>query len=66
MSETKRAYSKCENLNIFTYFFNKDISLNIRSICLKFGIHVDEGHLEGSVSQIFYLGPSFFLSSLEN
>ena len=24
-----------------------------------FLIHVDEGQLEGSVSQIFYLGPSF-------
>ena len=23
-------------------------------------MHVDEGHLEGSVSQIFYLGPSFY------
>ena len=28
-------------------------------ICLKFSIHVDEGQMEGSVSQIFYLGPSF-------
>ena len=27
---------------------------------LKFDMHVDEGHLEGSVSQIFYLGPSFY------
>ena len=23
-------------------------------------MHVDEGHLEGSVSQMFYLGPSFY------
>ena len=23
-------------------------------------MHVYEGHLEGSVSQIFYLGPSFY------
>ena len=35
-SETKRANSKCENLIFFIYFFNKDISLKIQSICLKF------------------------------
>ena len=44
----------------FIYFLNKDFSLNISYICLKFVIHVDEGQMEGSVSQIFYLGPSFY------
>ena len=27
---------------------------------MKFEIHVHEGHSEGSVSQILYLGPSFY------
>ena len=38
---------------------NKDISFNISLMCLKFSIHVDVGRMEGSVSQILYLGPSF-------
>ena len=59
-SETERPHSECENLIFFIYFVNKDISLNISLICLKFSIHVDEKQLEGSVSQIFHLGPSFY------
>ena len=43
----------------FIYFLNKDISLNNSLICLKFSIHAEEGQLEGSVSQNFYLGSSF-------
>ena len=38
---------------------NKDISVNIALNYLRFGIHKHEGHSEGSVSHIFYLGPSF-------
>ena len=41
----------------FTWTETKDIS----SKCLKFSIHVDEGHLEGTMSQISYLVPSFYL-----
>ena len=42
------------NLKILIF---SDIFLN--SDILKFGIHVQKGHLEGRVSQIFYLGPNF-------
>ena len=55
-----RVNSKFENLLFFKYFLNKYISFNISWMLVKFGIHVYECHLEGSVSQIFYLGPSFF------
>ena len=51
--------TKFENSIFFIYFFNKDISVNIPSIFLIFFIHADEGHLEGSVSQNFDLGPNF-------
>ena len=59
-SETKLACSEYENLKFFIYFFNKDISLNISLICLKVSIQGDKGQMEGSVSQNFYLGPSFY------
>ena len=38
---------------------NKYVSFSIPWKFLKFEIHVYEGHSEGSVSQIFYLGRSF-------
>ena len=66
-TKTKLTKNECENLKFFIYFLNKDISLNISSICLKFAMHVDGGHLEGSVSQNFHLGPSFyFMHSRKN
>ena len=37
----------------------KDISFSIPWKLLQFVIHVYEGHAEGRVSQIFYLGRSF-------
>ena len=52
--------SKFENSFFFIYFLNKDISFNIPSTFLISLIYVDEGHMEGSVSQIFDLGPSFY------
>ena len=51
--------SKFENSLFFLYYFNKDISLNILCKVLKFGTHNHGRHSEGSVSQFFYLGPSF-------
>ena len=48
-----------ENLIFHLYFLNKGISVNIRYKSLKFEIQVHEGYLEGSVSQNFYLCPSF-------
>ena len=52
--------TKFENLLFFSYYFNKDISFNIQCTNLKFRIHILECQLEGSVSQIFYLGPSLY------
>ena len=40
--------------------YNKEISFKISLLSLTFLVPVDEGHLEGCVSQIFYLGPSFY------
>ena len=41
-----------------------NIKKRLNGLCLKFSIHVDEGQLEGSVSQIIYLGPgSKFMKS---
>ena len=41
-------------------FSNKDISIIVADIILKFCMLVLYMRLEGSVSQIFYLGPSFY------
>ena len=41
--ETKRAECETENMKYFIYFLNKDISLKISSICLKFSIYIYEG-----------------------
>ena len=60
LTDTKRAKSKFEKLKFLIYFLNKDFSLNISLKRLKFSVHVHKGHLEGSVSGIFYLGPSFY------
>ena len=63
-TETKWTKSEHKNLKLFIYFFNKDISLNITLIRLRFSIHVNKGQLEGRVSQILYLGPgSNFMKS---
>ena len=55
-----QALSKFENWKFLLYFFNKDISFNIPSKRFKFSAHIDKGHLEGSVSRIIDLGPSFY------
>ena len=44
---------------IFFNFLNMDISLTIYVIDLRFSVYNLKVLLEGSVSQIFYLGPSF-------
>ena len=41
-------------------FFNKDISITVADIILKFYISVLRILPEGRVSQIFHLGPSFY------
>ena len=55
-----RMDTKFENLIFFLYFLNKDISFNIPYTFLKFGRHILDYLFEGSMSQIFYLGPSFY------
>ena len=55
-----RSKGRLKNSLFFLNFVNKDISFNIPWKVLKFVIHIDEGQLEGNVSQNFYLGPSFY------
>ena len=53
-------YAENKNILIFLiYFFNKDISLDMRLTCLKMAMHVYETHFEGRVSQNFDIGLSF-------
>ena len=42
------------------YFFNTDILLNIDVTELEFGTQVKNITIKGSMSQIFYLGLSFY------
>ena len=42
------------------YFLNVIFSKTIGYRGFKFCLHVLQTHLEGTVSQIFYLGPSFY------
>ena len=51
--------SKFEKSFFFLYFVNKNISFNIPWRILKFEILINEGYMEGTMSQNFYLGPSF-------
>ena len=53
--------SKFEKSFFSLYFINKDISFNIPWKILKFEILINEGCMEGNVSQNFYLGPRFCL-----
>ena len=49
-------------LNLFFdfYFLNMDISLNIYTVVIQFYTDIPNIPLEGSVSQIFDLGPGFY------
>ena len=58
-SVAKIGVSKCKNLIFFYYFVNTDISVTTQDIAMKFCMTILHIHIEGSVSQIFYLGPSF-------
>ena len=49
-----------ENCIFSWYFFNGDISLNIVFPYMKFYILILHIVIEGTVSQIFDLGPSFY------
>ena len=56
--------SKNKNLIFHVFFFNKDISVTTLDITMKFSMTALHIHSEGSVSQIFYLGPSFYFMLL--
>ena len=55
-SHTKREF---RNFNFSYIFLNLIISVIYEAKFTEFDTHVVEGHLEGTVSQILYLGPSF-------
>ena len=42
------------------YFLNVDIFLTMQDPTLKFYIHIENINVEGTVSQIFYIGPGSF------
>ena len=48
------------NCNFHYFFLNWDISVKNKAKRIKIGGHVVHIHLEGTVSQIFYLGHSFY------
>ena len=55
-----------ENMNIVIthfYFLNIDISVNIKNFELKLSVCDPNITLEGSVSQNFDIGPSFYFMS---
>ena len=43
-----------------SFFFNMNISLNIKVSTLTFSTGIDKDHMQGIVSQIFYLGLGFY------
>ena len=52
--------SKNRNLIFHVIFLNKDISVTTLDITMKFSMTALHIHSEGSVSQILYLGLSFY------
>ena len=52
--------SKNKNLIFHVMSLNKDISVTTLDITMKFSMTFLHIHSEGSVSQIVYLGPSFY------
>ena len=52
--------SKNKNLIFHVIFFNMDISVTTLDITMKFSMPALHIHFEGSASQNFYLGPSFY------
>ena len=59
-SLSEMGYSKSKNLIFYVIFFNKDISVTTIDITMKFPMTAPHINSEGSVSQIFYLCPSFY------
>ena len=57
---TEIGREKDKNLIFYVIFLNSDISISILDIVLKCRMLVPLIHPEGSVSQIFYFGPSLY------
>ena len=57
---TELGYEKGKILIFHGIFLNNDISITVADIILKFCMLVIHILPEGSVSQIFHLGPSFY------
>ena len=62
MADKKEVHSTLEfkNCNFQNIFLNWIISVIHRAKITKFGTHVVEDHSEGTMSQFFNLGPSFY------
>ena len=58
-SVAKIGVSKCKNLIFYVIILNTDISVTTQDIAMKFCMTMFHIHIEGSVSQILYFGPSF-------
>ena len=52
--------SKNKNLIFHVIYLNKDISITTLDITMKFSMTALQINCGGSMSQIFYLGPSFY------
>ena len=52
--------SKTKNLIFYGIFLNTDISITTQEIATKICMTILHINCEGSVSQMFYLGPSFY------
>ena len=57
---------KIKNVIFHGHFFNMDISLPIAYKQLKFSTSIYEIQMQGSVSQFFDLGPSFYFIKCRN
>ena len=60
---TCREIEKCI---FYLHLFNMDISVAIAATYLKFQNIVSDILMEGTVSQIFYIGPSFYFMKCGN
>ena len=58
VAEIRTSKNKNQIFNVI--FLNKDISVTTLDITMKFSMTALHIHFEGSVSQNFYLGPSFY------
>ena len=63
---TEMKVSKNKKSFFSEHFLNKDISAIIAFSSSKFEMCIDEIHMEGSVSQNFDIGPSFYLRKCRN